>query len=121
MSRIILETVQQHAEEAAFLWLLRDKANAKPHYSLPDVARLDDRVDAHIDGLRVAGDAGWEICKEALGQEEAGVVFAAAVLAFESGEADRIRTVLDAGIASPETACGIVSALGWFSYQQSEP
>ena len=53
------------------------------------MAHLDDRTEAHIDGLRIAGDEGWEICKETLAWEEAGEVFTAAVLAFESGNEDR--------------------------------
>ena len=51
--------ITQHAEEAAFLWLQRDAAVREPHYSLADLAELDNRVEAHIDGLRIAGDAGW--------------------------------------------------------------
>jgi len=79
---IIEEVVTQHAEETAFLWLLRDGAIYAPHYSLVDLAQLDARVDAHLDGLRIAGDVGWELCKEAMSQEEAGEIFAAAILAF---------------------------------------
>lgn len=44
--------IDQHAEGAAFLWLLRDAAVAAPHYSLKDLAGLDNRVEAHLDGLR---------------------------------------------------------------------
>ena len=85
---IIPVIVEQHAEEAAFLWLLRDSAVIEPHYSLPDVAHLDNRTEAHIDRLRIAGDEGWEIYKETLVWEEAGEVFPAAVLAFESENED---------------------------------
>ena len=83
---VIEDVITQHAEEGAFLWLLRSQVVNAPHYSLAGLAYLDGRVDAHLDGLRIAGDAGWEICKETLSQEEAGEVFAAAVLAFESGD-----------------------------------
>ncbi|MHC4103659.1 MAG: TIGR02270 family protein, partial [Planctomycetota bacterium] len=117
---IIPMVVEQHAEEAAFLWLLRDSAVMEPHYSLSDLAHLDDRTEAHVDGLRIAGDEGWEICKEAFAWEEAGEIFIAAVLAFESGNKDRIKKVIEAGLAEPELTRGIVSALGWLSYQQAE-
>ncbi len=46
--------IEQHAEEAAFLWLQRNAAIHEPHYSLKDIAHLDDRLEAHIDGLRIA-------------------------------------------------------------------
>jgi len=110
---IITEIVSQHAEEAAFLWLLRSNAIRQPHYALKDLAKLDGRVEAHLDGLRVAGEPGWELCKAALGNEEAGEVFAASVMAVESGIESRIQAVLDVVTAKPELIDGIVSALGW--------
>ena len=58
MATIIESIVTQHAEEAAFLWLLREGAVDAPHYSLKDLVEHDSRVEAHLDGLRVAGEAG---------------------------------------------------------------
>jgi uncharacterized protein (TIGR02270 family) len=113
--------ISQHTEGASFLWILRGGAVAAPHYSLADLAKLDNRVEANLDGLRIAGDAGWEISKEALSTEEPGEVFAASVLAFESGKKDRLDTVLQAGTASLELSRALVSALGWLSFEQAEP
>jgi hypothetical protein len=58
---IVHEVVTQHAEEASFLWLLRHAAVSQPHYSLADLSKLDNRVEAHLDGLRVAGESGWNV------------------------------------------------------------
>ncbi|MDQ2695210.1 MAG: TIGR02270 family protein [Pseudomonadota bacterium] len=110
--------VQQHAEEAAFLWLLRDAAVRAPHYSLKDLARLDGRVEAHLDGLRVAGEAGWEICAQQLAHEEPGEVFAATVLAFESGDNGRTRSAVEAGCRSGDAFRGLISGLGWIAWPQ---
>jgi uncharacterized protein (TIGR02270 family) len=118
---VILDIVSQHVEEAAFLWLLRSNAIRQPHYALKDLAKLDDRVEAHLDGLRVAGEPGWELCKAALGNEEAGEVFAASVMAFESGIDMRIQAVLDVVMAKPELINGMVSALGWVTFEQASP
>ena len=115
------DVLSQHASEASFLWELRAAAVAAPHYSLADLAKLDQRVEAHLDGLRIAGEAGWEICKEALSAEAPGEVFAASVLAFESGNPDRLETVLATGAASQDLSRGLVSALGWLPFQQAEP
>lgn len=110
----IIETiVEQHAEEAAFLWLLRDAAVSAPHYDLKDLAELDERVEAHIDGLRIAGDPGWEICAAGLEQEEPGEVFAAGVLALESHNRSRLEQVYSVVQSVPETARGLISAFGW--------
>ena len=118
---IIPGIVSQHVEEAAFLWLLRCNAIHQPHYALKDLAKLDERIEAHLDGLRVAGESGWELCKAALRNEEAGEVFAASVMAFESGIEARIQVVLDAVTAKPELLPGIVSALGWIAFEQASP
>lgn len=118
---IITEIVSQHAEEAAFLWLLRSNATGQPHYALKDLAKLDDRVEAHLDGLRVAGEPGWELCKAALEKGEAGEVFAASVMAFESGNDSRVHVVRDAVTAKLELMKGIVSALGWCTFEQASP
>lgn len=118
---VITEIVSQHAEEAAFLWLLRSNATRQPHYALKDLAKLDERVEANLDGLRVAGEPGWELCKAALGNEEAGEVFAASVMAFESGIEARIQPVLEVVMAKPELKRGMVSALGWCSIEQASP
>ena len=113
-----LGVLNQHAEGASFLWELRSRAVAAPHYSLTDLAKLDLRVEANLDGLRVAGQMGWDVCKEALSTGELGEVFAAAVLAFESGVPHRIQTVL---ATPPEFSGALASALGWLPFPPSEP
>jgi uncharacterized protein (TIGR02270 family) len=117
---IVESIVTVHAEEAAFQWLIRDAAVRDPHYLLWELAKLDDRVEAHLDGLRVAGDPGWEIVRTALVEiGEPGEVFAAGVLAFESGAPERVQQVFEVGTATPEAARGLVSALGWLTYEQA--
>ena len=118
---VIQRIATQHAEEAAFQWLLRDAAVAAPHYTLAELAQLDAKVDAHIDGLRIAGDAGWEIAAMELGWKEPGEVFAAGVLAFESGDAERIAAVLGVAAVDPELARGAISALGWLDLETVRP
>jgi len=120
-SSVILSVIEQHAEDAAFLWLLRDAAITDPHYSLKDLAHLDGRVEAHLDGLRIAGDAGWEICAAALETDEPGEIFTAAVLAFRSGDGRRIDAVVNAGSSSAANYRGLVSALGWLEFADIEP
>jgi len=112
--------ISQHAEESAFLWLLRDSAVYEPHYSLSDLTKLDNRVDAHIDGLRIAGDSGWEICWEALSWEEPGEIFVSGMLAFESGIEERIHDVLEAVSDDYDLFRGLIAALGWIPFQQIE-
>ena len=46
---VVEPIVTQHAEDTAFLWLLRDSAVNEPHYKLSDLSKLDNRLEAHID------------------------------------------------------------------------
>lgn len=116
MARAFPEIVDQHAEEAAFLWLLRNDATSAPNYDLADLAELDERVDAHLDGLRVAGTRGWETCRRELEWREAGEVFAAAHVALQSRIDRRVSQVLDVATQSCELARGFIAALGWFPF-----
>jgi uncharacterized protein (TIGR02270 family) len=118
--QVIESIVEQHAEEAAFLWLLRNAAVAAPHYRLGDLVRLDDRVEAHLDGLRVAREPAWEILRDQLdGSGQPGEVFAAAALAFESGDCLKIQKVVTAGTKKPQSPRALISALGWVTYDQA--
>lgn len=117
ISTLINEVVvEQHAEEAAFLWITRNRAVHAPNYSLQDLADLDERVEAHLDGLRVAGQFAWQLCEQALGRGSQGEVFAAGVLAFDSGDSARIQRVLQAVCAAPEVERELISALGWLPF-----
>ncbi len=113
MPVIIEEIAEEHAEEAAFLWILRSAAVTATNYDLADLAELDGRIEAHFDGLQVAGEAGWACVAAGLDHKEAGEVFAAGVVALKNGDRDQLEAVLDVTEAVPETVPGLVSALGW--------
>jgi uncharacterized protein (TIGR02270 family) len=112
--------VDQHSHQASFVFGLRTSAVSAPHYNLSDLATLDNRLEAHIDGLRIAGEDGWQRCCRELAWEESEEVFAAAVLALESGDRSKIDSVLKAATKKPGLARGFISALGWLEYKQAE-
>ncbi|MEO1498421.1 MAG: TIGR02270 family protein [Planctomycetota bacterium] len=103
----------QHAEECALLWIRRDAAIGESHYRVADLAKLDNQLEGHLDGLRIAGDLGWDACLEELRWEEPGEIFAAAVVALESGAAERIDKVVQLGCSTPELSRGLSSAIAW--------
>jgi len=116
----ISSIVDQHAQDAVSLWSLRRRAVSAPDYSLRDLIKLDYRLDANLDGLRLAEDAGWKLCEELIGQEGAAGVFTAAIAAFSSTNEARIQRVLEVLVSRLDLGRGMVSALGWLPFAQAE-
>lgn len=114
----IATVISQHAEESAMLWILRRAATKSPHYSLTDLAKVDGRVEAHLDGLRVAGDIGWKLCDKQLEANEEGEVFAAGVLACESSNPALMVKVLSVVEKEPKLASALISAFGWPPFEK---
>lgn len=110
--------VEQHAEEASFQWILRDAAVSAPHYTLQNLADLDERVEANLDGLRISGEAGWQICEAALARNDPGEVFAAAVLAFGDEKVEPIKRTVAVGCSATELQRALISALGWLDFDR---
>ena len=81
--------VQQHAEESAILRHIPAVLVRAPHVELHRLRRLDDRIEAHLDGLSVAGDYGTKLCTQALERPGAGEVFAATIRALRNATASR--------------------------------
>lgn len=117
MSLILEDIVEEHAEEAAFLWQQREAAVRAPDFDLEEIAEADERVEAHLDGLRVAGKAGWDIGKE-LGWELGGEYFTAMSQAIFHGNTAWVAEVLGAAEDNPDALRGIVSAFGWTDPRQ---
>lgn len=115
---MIPDILDQHAEELTFLWLLRDAAALGPHYDLPALAELDERLDAHLDGLRLAAAEGLVVLRDAAAAGEPGAVFAAALLALERADAEAFAPLLDIAAADPAAARGLVSACAWAPFDR---
>src|ERR1019366_26147 len=111
ISALVNQTVlEQHADNAAFLWFMRDNACRAPNFLLKDLARLDERLEANLAGLRAAREDGWKLASLALKHDEPGTVFAAAILAFSSGDSARIDAVMEAGCANRELERALISS-----------
>jgi uncharacterized protein (TIGR02270 family) len=109
--------IQQHAEEAAHLRLVRSVLLSAPHVKLHHLRRLDDRLAAHLDGLAVAGEYGSNVCETALESPGAGEVFAATVRAIEEKDERRLDKLFALVAAVPPAQPGLISAFGWVSAQ----
>lgn len=113
---VIAAIVQQHAEEAVFLRELRTRLVRAPHVGLLQLGRLDERIEAHLDGLRVAGGDGIARLLALLDGAGAGAVFALAVRALETRDGALLGRLLAVVPALDDDEAGwrgLASALGW--------
>ncbi|WP_053144582.1 TIGR02270 family protein [Pseudomonas sp. P97.38] len=113
--------IEQHAEEACFLILLHDYAVRAPHYDLDDLGNLDERIDAHLDGLRIAGPEGLEVLLAQLGPHSVGELFACVVLAFQSANAKVLSRLSEHVRGAAQTERGYLMALGWLDWACVSP
>lgn len=100
--------------------MLRHIAIRSPRYHLRDLMNLDKRLDANLDGLRLAGEAAWQLCQGLPETEGLAGIFTASVLAFSGNIEEQRRRILQAALGSPQLARGVISALGWLDFTQSE-
>ncbi|MFP2927200.1 hypothetical protein ACLESO_18775 [Pyxidicoccus sp. 3LG] len=113
---LLPELVSRHFEEASFLWDVRRGAVDASHYTFADLARLDARVEAHLDGLRVAGVGAEAIIDEALCAAGAGELFTATALAIESGSDARLAPMLELARDTEAGVEAFVSAHSWLPW-----
>jgi len=107
--------LKQHAEDVASLRATRAVLVRAPHVKLHLLQRLDERLEAHLDGLDVAGDAGRDACVAALEAPTPGTAFAAAVVALTSRNSELLHRLLAMAEAEPQARSGIAAAFGWVS------
>ncbi|ORM45594.1 hypothetical protein B6D51_24430 [Pseudomonas chlororaphis subsp. chlororaphis] len=118
---LIMNMIDQHAEEAGFLALLRDQAMRAPHYDLDDVGKLDERIEAHLDGLRIAGLPGLDAVLQQLSPHAQGEVFAATVPAFETGNIAAMATLAEQVRTREGSERFMAAALGWLDWERVSP
>lgn len=111
----IVPLVKRHAGDAAFYWAQRDGSIDSPHLDLARLRHVDRLLQAHLDGLVVAGDEGWQQALQALKRWQGpGEAFTCAVLGLTHGDGSRLQTLWPLIAHQPERlARGLVSALAW--------
>lgn len=112
---VIPHIIEQHAEEAAFLWQLRRSAVNAPHYDLKDLIKLDNRVSAHLDGLAIAGDYGTRVCEMAMENPKSGEMFVSVVRAIEEKNNQWLDHLFAVINTEPELLPGLLSSFAWVS------
>lgn len=99
------DILEEHFEEAAFLFRLRELAFDSYARRLDSMAALEERLLAHLDGLAVADSAGWDVARAGLGSKVDGESFVASFTAVVSPSEETLGALGDA-LASPKGARG---------------
>ena len=118
---VLLHIIERHADELASLWDLRQRLATAHHFSFRELWVMDRRLEANVEGLALAREEAWPICRQQLGLETAGDVFTHAIVAFHAGRMDWLTEVLEAAKDSPRAWRGLVGALGWIALPSVKP
>ncbi|WP_244216251.1 TIGR02270 family protein [Phytopseudomonas daroniae] len=110
--------LEQHSEEASFLAGLRSYAVGAPHYDLEHLDDLDRRIEAHLDGLQIAGLKALHLVLEQLSLYSQGEVFAAVALALRLSNDAALNDLYRHLEENPDGEPSLVAALGWLDWQQ---
>ena len=105
--------LEQHADQASFLWRLRDRAVHSRTRSRGHVARLDRRIESHLDGLRQKPSQALDVVRQTLRFDTPGHLFTLTEVAVHTGDKRAFAKALDIAGKAPALARGVVSAMGW--------
>lgn len=119
---VVAPLVTRHAEDAAFYWSQLDRASASPQVGYEKLQHFNRLQDAHLSGLRVAGDNGWLPALHALERwRKPGEAFVCTLLAMRPVDHLRLNSILAVVRQRPdELLRGLVSALAWEGDQSDE-
>ena len=84
MLTFIPDVAEEHFEELQFLWSQRRHALRSAAYTMREMAMLEERIEAHVQGLLVIGADLLDFVAEGLDGDDAMAAFAAASAAFSS-------------------------------------
>lgn len=120
---VIEPLVRRHAEDAAFYWAQHDASAESPRLDLSGLARFGQLLSAHLEGLKVAGRAGWPLCLAALERwKKPAEAFVATYTAIAVADASQCEALLAQVRARPdELLRGVISALAWIPLEQALP
>lgn len=128
---MLLDILEEHLDDAVFLAGRRAAAFATLDATVGDLAELDARLRAHLDGLLVDADAAWASCGAFLEAGSAAEAFVAGAVAIECGDESRCAVLVERlAAAPPATADGVREAMaraaedgieGWLSSLLERP
>lgn len=121
MQTTLSETSQRHRDEAELLWTLRLCAVDAHGQHLWSLLRLDDRLDAHLDGVRIAIESGIPLGPSRIEERHPGRAFVAASLGTALGDRTLLAALFEAADTMPSVRRAVAAALGWSPQRAAQP
>jgi len=120
---VIPPLIDQHARDAAFYWRQIDVSRFSPIVTQQKLKHFHRQLDAHLDGLCVAGESGWKAAYKNLTrwktQGEAFVCMWLALGLQNEAHFDALRRIIS---EHPDTTVrGVIGAMARLPYAQAEP
>ena len=111
--------LEEHAEDAAFLWMLRDQAALAPDYDRNELAELEERLVAHLDPLLAGGEEARVLVRgQWLDWPEPGESFLAGLVALQAGDLERVNEIVATAQSEDPVDRGFRGALAWLPFEQ---
>ena len=117
----ITPLIRRHVEDAAFYWLQHDASAYSPRLTLTGLERFSHLLSAHLEGIEVAGDAGWQPSLAALQKwKKTGEAFVCTYAALQNNNASQLDAVMHEVNAKPDQMLrAVISALAWGAQPQA--
>ncbi|WP_156933430.1 HEAT repeat domain-containing protein [Mesorhizobium sp. LSHC412B00] len=120
--RIASLVVRQHAELVAFLWVQRESLLAQEPPAAVAAKDIDDRIEANLDGLRIAGQAAWpSLLQQLQDYPDSGELFAFAWTAIEFNDPVRLSEAVGHARELTPSPDGFIGALRWHAADRIGP
>ncbi|MCL4807034.1 MAG: hypothetical protein KJ062_04460 [Thermoanaerobaculia bacterium] len=108
---LLSDVLEEHLEELAFLWELRREGLLSPERTRGDLARLEARIEAHVDGLLLARGDLLELAEPGLASDDPPVAFASAFALLRSGREGAVAVMESFRVSSGGCREGLGEAL----------
>lgn len=92
----MLDLLAEHFEDLDFLWQQRERVVLSRDWTLPELAALEARAEAHLDGLRLGAGHSVELALPFLTGKDPCAATAAAFVSMSAGDVDLCTTVVRA-------------------------
>lgn len=111
----------QHVDEITALFESRALLLRTSAHRLADLQILDERMDAHLDGVRISGAQKWPILLQALDEPSPALIYLATIMAVEARDTHRLQQLLALAETLPELRSALLQALTWIAPDFTQP